>query len=91
MNDSEAIYDPDLPDANALLASLCCVASRYAARPSPDLAQLAVSLSRKLTAPEYAESRLVSEVAQRLVQQWESIAIEQCRQLAPVCRSGILH
>lgn len=91
MNDNEAIYDPDLPDANAVLASLCCVAARYAARPSTDLAELAASLSRKLTAPQYAESRLVSEVAQRLVKQWESIVIEQSRRLAPTCQSGVLH
>lgn len=91
MNDSEATYDPELPDANAVLASLCCVAARYAARPSRDLAQLAASLSRKLTAPQYAESKLVSEVAQRLVRQWESIVIEQSRQLVPACQSGILH
>ena len=92
MNDSEATYDPELPDANAVMASLCCVAARYASHPSADLAQLAANLSRKLMAPQYAgSSRLVSEVAQRLVRQWEAIVIEQSRRLMPACQSGILH
>ena len=92
MSDSEAIYDPDLPDANAVMASLCCVAARYATHPSTDLAQLAANLSRKLTAPQYAgSSKLVSEVAQRLVRQWEAIVIEQSQRLAPAYPSGIVH
>jgi len=51
----EAQYDPDLPDAKAVMASLCCVASQYASNPSLELAQLAASLAHKLTAPQYAE------------------------------------
>lgn len=66
-------HDDDLPDASAVMASLCCVAVRYAASPSLELATLAAELSRKLTAPRYAESRLVREVAQRLVTQWQAI------------------
>jgi tRNA nucleotidyltransferase (CCA-adding enzyme) len=73
----EAIFDPELPNANAVLASLCCVTARYASHPSAELAELALDLSRKLTAPQYAESKLVSEVAQRLMRDWEAIAHEQ--------------
>ena len=92
MNDSEATYDPDLPEANAVMASLCCEAARYASHPSTDLAQLAASLARKLTAPQYAgSSRLVNEVAQRLVRQWEAIVVEQSRHVAPAYQSGIVH
>lgn len=67
----------DLPDASAVMASLCCVAARYAANPSLELANLAAELSRQLSAPKYAESRLVSEVAQRLVKQWDAIVSEE--------------
>jgi len=72
----QAQYDPDLPDASAVMASLCCVAAQYASNPSVELAELAASLSHKLTAPQYAESKLVIEVAKRLVQQWEAILQE---------------
>lgn len=74
---SEALYDPELPDASSVLASLCCVAARYASKPSLALAELAADLSHKLTAPQYAESRLVTEVARQLVTQWEVILHEQ--------------
>lgn len=70
---SEAQYDPDLPNASAVMASLCCVATQYASRPSMELAKLAASLAHKLTAPQYAESKLVVEVARRLVKQWEEV------------------
>lgn len=91
MKTNDANYDPDLPDANSVLASLCCVASRYAIHPSSELAELAASLSRTLTAPQYAESKLVSEIAQRLVKQWEEIVVEQNRLLTPKYQSGVLH
>lgn len=74
---SEAQYDPDLPDAKAVMASLCCVASQYASNPSLELAQLAASLAYKLTAPQYAESKLVEEVAKRLVRQWQHVLDDQ--------------
>jgi len=77
-------FDPDLPDANSVLASLCCVAVQYASKPSLELAELATSLAYKLTAPQYAESRLVTEVAKRLVNQWESILQGQDNMLAKV-------
>jgi len=77
-------FDPDLPDANSVLASLCCVAVQYASNPSLELAELATSLAYKLTAPQYAESRLVIEVAKRLVSQWESILQDQDNLLAKI-------
>jgi hypothetical protein len=73
----EAQYDPDLPDAKSVMASLCCVASQYASNPSVELAQLAASLAHKLTAPQYAESKLVEEVAKRLVRQWQHVLDDQ--------------
>ncbi len=66
-------FDPDLPNANAVMASICCVATQYASSPSLDLAKLAASLAQKLTAPEYAESKLVTEVARRLMRQWADV------------------
>lgn len=77
MQQPETQYDPDLPDAKAVMASLCCVASQYAGNPSRELAQLAASLAHKLSAPQYAESRLVEEVAKRLVRQWQQVLADQ--------------
>ena len=77
-------HDHDLPDANAVMASLCCVTARYAAKPSLELATLAAELSRQLAMPRYAESRLVSEVAQRLIAQWEAIVDERATAFASV-------
>ena len=82
--EAEAHIDPDLPDASAVMASLCCVAAQYASNPSLELAALAASLSRKLAQPQYAESRLVSEVARRLVKQWEAIISERNMTFATV-------
>lgn len=82
--DVEAQVDPDLPDASAVMASLCCVAAQYASNPSLDLATLAANLARKLALPQYAESRLVSEVARRLVRQWEAIVSERNAAFATV-------
>ncbi len=73
----DAQYDPDLPDASAVMASLCCVATQYASHPSLELAKLAASLAHKLTAPQYAESKLVVEVAKRLVRQWDDVLFTQ--------------
>jgi hypothetical protein len=77
MRSEKTLYDPDLPDASSVMASLCCVAAQYASKPSMALAELAADLSHKLTAPQYAESRLVTEVAKRLVAQWEAILHQQ--------------
>ena len=75
--DPQSLFDPELPDANAVLASLCCVTARYVIHPSAELAELAVELSRKLSAPQYAETKLVAEVAKRLLNDWQAIAEEQ--------------
>jgi hypothetical protein len=84
---TEGQYDPDLPNASAVMASLCCVATQYASKPSVELAKLAASLAHKLTAPQYAESQLVVEVAKRLVRQWEEVLNDETdilRNLMPV-------
>jgi hypothetical protein len=70
-------YDPDLPNANAVMAAICCVSSQFIVHPSADLAMLVADLAHKLTAPQYAESKLVTEVAKRLVNQWDEIVREQ--------------
>lgn len=70
-------YDPDLPNASAVMAAICCVSSQFAINPSADLAMLVADLAHKLTAPQYAESKLVTEVAKRLVHQWDAIVHEQ--------------
>jgi len=74
-----ALYDPDLPTASEVMASLCCVATQYAKEPSLDLATLASSLACTLTAPEYAETKLIVAVAKRLVYQWDSVLREHKR------------
>lgn len=75
--ETEAQFDPDLPTASAVIASLCCVATQYASRPSVDLARQALDLARKLTAPQYAESKLIVEVAEQLVRQWDQVLFRQ--------------
>ncbi len=69
-------FDPDLPTASAVLASLCCVITRYTSNHSPELAELAVSLSLKLSATPDAESPMISEIAKRMEQAWESKLLE---------------
>lgn len=66
-------YDADLPDANAVMAAICCASSQYAVHPSVELAMLIEDLAYKLSAPEYAESPLIEEVASRLLIQWSAI------------------
>ena len=70
------LYDPDLPTANTVMASLCCVATRYAQEPSLGLATLASSLAYTLAAPEYAETELITKVAKNLINQWDSVVRE---------------
>lgn len=67
------LFDPELPDANAVLVSLSCVATRYAINPSEDLALLGWRLAQTLTAPEYAESGLVVSAARQLTQEWRHL------------------
>jgi hypothetical protein len=58
------------------LVAICSVASQYAVNPSLELAELASNLSRKLTALEYADSEHLSEIANRLVKQWDQVMQE---------------
>lgn len=73
VGEKRAMFDPDLPDANAVMAAICCVSARFAANPSLELALLASDLSFKLTAEEYAESPLISDIARHLVKQWDAV------------------
>lgn len=73
VGDECAAFDPDLPDAHAVMAAICCVSARFAANPSLALAVLASDLCFKLTAEAYAESPLISEIARHLVKQWDEI------------------
>jgi hypothetical protein len=64
------LYDPEMPDASAVMASLLSVTTIYAGKPSLELAKLALSLAETLTAPEYAESDLICSVSRRIHLQW---------------------
>ncbi|WP_212742597.1 hypothetical protein [Methylobacillus flagellatus] len=83
-------YDVDLPKASDLLASLSWIATRYVNQPSADLAKVALNLARKLQAPHYAESRLVSEVAGRLVAQWQDILHSQSEAATPEAQDALM-
>jgi hypothetical protein len=71
-----AMYDPDLPTTSDVMAAICCVATQYAINPSMDLAKLALSLANNLSAPEYATTSYLKEVAKKLAKQWESVLAE---------------
>ena len=73
VGEERAMFDPDLPDAHAVMAAICCVSVRYAAKPSLALALLAADLSFKLTAEAYAESALIVDIARHLVRHWDDI------------------
>ena len=70
------LYDPELPTAKEVMAAMCCVATQYAINPTLEMAQSASSLAHKLTAPEYAETKLIVEIAKRMVFQWGEILHE---------------
>lgn len=70
------LFDPELPTAKELMAAICCVATQYALKPTQELAILASDLAKKLTAPEYAETKLIEDIAVRLVKQWTRIVSE---------------
>jgi hypothetical protein len=70
------LFDPELPTSRELMAAICCVATQYALKPSHELAVLASELANKLTAPEYADTKLIEDIAERLVKQWEAIVSE---------------
>lgn len=71
-----ALFDPELPSATDVMAAICCVATQYALNPSVDLAKLALGLANNLSAPEYAKSRYIEEVAKKLMMQWDSVLEE---------------
>jgi hypothetical protein len=64
------LYDPDLPTADAVMGSLCCVSTRYIKSPSRELAALALRLAYTLSAPEYAGTPSMAGIAEHLQQQW---------------------
>lgn len=70
------LYNPDMPDASAVMASLLCVTTIYATKPSFELAKLALSLARTLTAPEYAETELICSISKRILMQWGTVVKE---------------
>jgi len=73
--DERAIYDPELPNASAVMAAICCVSVRFSEKPTIDLALLASDLSHQLMAKEYAESQLVIviDIAPHLSARWDAI------------------
>ena len=94
MNDTS--YDPDLPNANAVMAAICCTSLQFAMNPSVDLAKLVAELAHKLAMPRYAESKLIVEVAKRLIRQWDTIVEEQQQERAAdvlydMPGSGVIH
>jgi hypothetical protein len=82
-----ALFDPELPTAKEVMAAMCCVATQYALNPTLEMAKSASSLAHKLTAPEYAETKLIVEIAKRMVFQWDEVLREHLyieTQLMPV-------
>jgi hypothetical protein len=88
---SNSNFDPDLPNANAVMAAICCTSSQYVMNPSVDLAKLVADLAHKLTAPQYAESKLVTEVAKRLVSQWDAIVHEHSEWSQKIGMMNLIH
>lgn len=70
------LFDPELPTAKEVMAAMCCVATQYALNPTLEMAKSASSLAHKLTAPEYAETKLIVEIAKRMVFQWDEVLRE---------------
>ena len=69
-------FDAELPTARDVLVAICSVASQYAVNPSFELAETASNLSRKLAAPEYADSEQLIEIGNRLSSQWDLVLQE---------------
>lgn len=76
------LYDPDLPNASAVLSAISCVSVQYVISPSFELARLAFSLASKLSAPQYAESQLIPQIARQLQCQWDVILKDQIEVIA---------
>jgi hypothetical protein len=76
MNIHAIRYDPSLPDAESVMASLLYVATLYIKKPTYDLAKQALRLAETLTAPEYADSELICSVSRRMCVQWTLLVNE---------------
>lgn len=76
LNAQSDLYNPEMPDASNVMASLLCVTTTYAHRPSYELAKLALRLAETLTAPEYAETELICQVSKRIHRQWRLVVKE---------------
>lgn len=84
MNNHPMRYDPALPDAESVMASLLYIATLYIKKPTYELAKQALRLAETLTAPEYADSELICSVSRRMCVQWTLLVNEheQTAQLA---------
>ena len=89
MKTIEEHYDPDLPDASSVLASLCCVITQYTKNPNAHLARLALELSRKLGSKPYYESTFVSAIGQRMEEEWSRKLMQETG--SPVLPTTALH
>jgi hypothetical protein len=76
MNVHPIRYDPSLPDAESVMASLLYIATLYIKKPTYDLAKQALRLAETLTAPEYADSELICRVSRRMCVQWTLLVNE---------------
>lgn len=89
MNTNEEAFDPDLPDASFVLASLCCVITQYTKNPNENLARLALELSRKLGSKPYYESTFVSAIGQRMEEEWSRKLMQETG--SPILQTTALH
>jgi hypothetical protein len=69
-------FDPSLPDAESVMASLLYIATIYIKKPTHELAKQALRLAETLTAPEYADSDLICRVSRRMCVQWTLLVNE---------------
>ena len=89
MNTSEELFDPELPDASSVLASLCCVITQYTKNPNEQLARLALELSRKLGSKPYYESEFISAIGQRMQEEWSRKLMHETA--SPVMANPAIH
>ncbi|MFD0913436.1 hypothetical protein [Methylophilus luteus] len=76
-------YDPALPDAEYVMASLLYIATLYIKKPTYELAKQALRLAETLTAPEYADSDLICRVSRRMCVQWTLLVNEHEQSAQP--------
>jgi len=84
MNVHPIRYDPSLPDAESVMASLLYIATLYIKKPTYDLAKQALRLAETLTAPEYADSELICRVSRRMCVQWTLLVNEHEQAATPL-------